>query len=70
MEYIVIPAKEKEEKDFFMGLLKKMHKEASTLSSEDVEDLLFMSALKESEQSGMGNIENIKSHLSKVTSGK
>ncbi len=70
MEYIVIPTKDKSETTFFLNLLKKMHKESSTLSSEQMEDLAFMSAIKEGAASGKGSLSKVKAHLSKVASGK
>jgi hypothetical protein len=66
MDYIVIPTANKSETDFFMGLLKKMHKEASTLSSKKMEDRAFIAALKEAEQSGKGSLKKVKAHLAKV----
>ena len=70
MDYIVIPTKDKAETDFFMGLLKKMHKDATTLSPSKMEDRAFIAALKEAEVSGKGSLKKIKSHLDKVISGK
>ena len=70
MDYIVIPTKSKAETDFFMDLLKKMHKEASTLSPAKMEDRAFIAALKEAEGSGKGNLKKVKGHLDKVISGK
>ncbi len=70
MEYIVIPSNSATETAFFKNLLKKMHKEVSTLSSQNMEDLAFISALKDAEKSGKGNLSKVKSHLSKVISGK
>jgi hypothetical protein len=70
MEYILIPSNSKSETAFFLNLLKKMHKESSTLSSDKMEDLAFLSALKEAEQSAKGSLSKVKSHLSKVASGK
>ncbi len=49
MEYIVIPTKDKSETTFFLNLLKKMRKEASTISSKKMEDIAFIAALKEGE---------------------
>jgi hypothetical protein len=46
MDYIIIPTKDKSETDFFMGLLKKMHKDATQLSSAKMEDRAFIAALK------------------------
>lgn len=70
MEYIVIPTKDKSETAFFLNLLKKMHKEASSLSSKNMEDTAFIAALKEAEQSGKGSLSKVKAHLSKVATGK
>ncbi len=70
MEYIVIPSSSESETAFFKDLLKKMRKEVSTLSSENMEDLAFISALKEAEKTGKGKLGKVKSHLSKVISGK
>jgi hypothetical protein len=70
MEYILISTKTKSETAFFLDLLKKMHKEVATLSSEDREDIAFIAALKEAEHSGKGSLSKVKSHLSKVASGK
>jgi len=68
MDYIVIPTKNKIETDFFMDLLKKMHKEAKTLSPSKMEDRAFIAALKESELSGKGSLKRVKAHLDKVIS--
>jgi hypothetical protein len=70
MDYIVIPTKDKSETAFFLGLLKKMHKEVSSFSSKEIEDIAFIAALKEGENSGKGSLEKVKSHLSKIASGK
>ena len=68
MEYIIIPSKSKRETAFFLDLLKKMQKEVSTLSSEEIEDLVFLSLLKESEKSSKGSLSKVKAHLKKVIS--
>jgi len=47
-----------------------MQKKASTLSEEEMEDLAFISALKEAEKSPKGNLSKVKAHLSKIASGK
>jgi hypothetical protein len=70
MEYIVIPSNSKSETAFFLSLLKKMQKEASTLSSDDMEDYALMAAMKEGEKSGKGSMEKVKKHLAKISSGK
>ena len=70
MEYIVIPTKDKSETTFFLHLLKKMNKKASSVSSRKMEDIAFIAALKEGEESGKGSIENVKKHLTKIASGK
>ncbi|HEY5406370.1 MAG TPA: hypothetical protein VIJ92_04745 [Ginsengibacter sp.] len=66
MDYIVIPTSSKTEKFFFLDLLKKMQKESTTLSAEEMEDFAFMVAMKESEHSGKGSLTKVKSHLSKI----
>jgi hypothetical protein len=66
MDYIVIPTTSKSEKNFFLDMLKKMQKKATTLSTEEMEDFAFMIAMKEAEQSGIGSLPNVKAHLSKV----
>jgi hypothetical protein len=70
MQYILIPSKSKSETDFFMNLLKKMKKEATTLSSDEMEDLAFIAALKEAEKSGKGSMTKVKTHLDKVSKGQ
>ena len=70
MNYIVIPTKDKAETSFFLDLLKKMKKEVSTLSTDEMEDIAFISAMKEAESSGKGNLKKVKTHLSKIASGK
>ncbi len=70
MEYILIPVENKTESAFFLDLLKKMHKEASTISPADMEDIAFLAAIKEGEKSGKGSLGKVKAHLSKVASGK
>ena len=47
-----------------------MQKEASTLSADEMEDIAFMSALKEAEKSAKGSLSKVKAHLSKIASGK
>ena len=66
MDYIVIPTTNKTETEFFLDLLKKMHKDASTLSSKKMEDRAFIAALKEAEGTGKGSLKKVKSHLAKV----
>jgi hypothetical protein len=70
MEYILIPSGSKSETAFFLSLLKKMKKEASTLSKEEMEDVAFMRALKEAEKTAKGSLSKVKAHLSKVASDK
>ena len=70
MDYIIIPTKDKSETTFFLDLLKKMNKNATSVSSAKMEDLAFIEALKEGEQSGKGSLEKVKAHLAKVASGK
>jgi hypothetical protein len=70
MEYILIPTESKSETAFFLNLLKKMQKNASTISADEMEDIAFMTALKEAEQSAKGSLSKVKAHLSKVASGK
>jgi hypothetical protein len=70
MDHIVIPSGSKSETAFFLDLLKKMRKEASTLSSDDMEDYAFIAAMKESEKSGKGSLAKVKKHLVKVSAGK
>ena len=70
MGYIIIPTSSKSEKDFFLDLLKKMQKKASTLSAEEMEEYTFLEAMKESERSGKGSLSKVKSHLTKTASGK
>ena len=70
MEYILISTRNKSETAFFLDLLKKMRKEGTKLSSEDREDAAFIAALKQAELSGKGSLSKVKSHLSKVASGK
>ncbi|MBL0310060.1 MAG: hypothetical protein IPP77_10390 [Bacteroidetes bacterium] len=70
MEYILIPSKSKDETAFFLSLLKRMKKEAATLSADEMEDLAFISALKEAEVSGKGSLNKVKARLAKIASGK
>ena len=70
MEYILIPTKSKSETTFFLSLLKKMQKEVSTLSADEMEDLAFLTVLKEAEKTGRGSINKVKAHLSKIASRK
>jgi hypothetical protein len=70
MEYIIIPTKSKSEKAFFLDLLKKMQKEVALLTDDAMEDIAFTKILKESEKTGKGSMAKVKSHLSKVASGK
>lgn len=66
MEYILIPSESKAETTFFLDLLKKMKKESATLSSAEMEDFAFMTALKEAEKTAKGSLSKVKAHLSKV----
>ena len=70
MQYIVIPTNSKSEAAFFLDLLKKLRKEVSTLSAEEMEDTAFIAALKSAEQSGKGSLKKVKAHLYKLTSGR
>jgi hypothetical protein len=70
MGYIVIPTKNKNETDFFMDLLKKMHKEARALSPSKMQDKAFIAALNGSEASGKVSHKKTKNHSNKGTSGK
>lgn len=70
MEYILIPSGSKSETAFFMNLLKKMQKEAKTLSAAEMEDIAFTRALKEAEKSPVGSLSKVKAHLSKMASSK
>lgn len=70
MEYIVIPVKDEDESQFFLGLLGRMKKKASKMSAVDMEDLYLLEALRKGEQSGKGSLTSVKSHLKKLTSGK
>ena len=70
MEYIVIPSGSKSETAFLLNLMKKMQKEAATLTADEMEDVAFMRALKEAEKTGKGNLGKVKAHLQKIASGK
>lgn len=70
MEYILIPSKSKSETSFFIDLLKKMRKDATTLSAENMEDIVFITLLKEAEKSPADNMSKVKTHLRKVISKK
>jgi hypothetical protein len=70
MDYIVIPSSSKSETAFFLDLLKKMRKEATTLSSEEMEDYAFGLAMKAAENSGRGSLSKVKKHLAKISSRK
>lgn len=70
MEYILIPSESKSETTFLLHLLKKLQKNASTISADEMEDIAFMTALKEAEKSPKGSLSKVKAHLSKVASGK
>lgn len=70
MEYILIPSKSKSETAFFLDLLKKMRKEVSTISEDEMEEITFVKLLKQAEKSGKGSLSKVKSHLSKVATTK
>jgi len=70
MEYILILTKSKTETTFFLDLLKKMGKEFSTLSMEEMEEHAFITALKEAKGSGKGSLNKVKTRLRKVVAGK
>ncbi len=63
MDYILIPTNSKSETAFFLDLLKKMRKEASLFTSEEMEDTLLLSAMKDAESEGIGSLEKAKAHL-------
>jgi hypothetical protein len=50
--------------------MKKMQKEASTFSSDEMEGIAFMTALKEAEQTEKGSMTMVKTHLYKIAAGK
>lgn len=66
MEYILIPSKSKSETAFFLDLLKKMHKEVSTVSAEEMEEITFLKLMTQAESSGKGSLSKVKAHLTKV----
>ncbi len=70
MEYILIPSESKAETTFLLNLLKKMQKEASIFSSQELEETLFLSALKDADGNKLGSLEQTKTHLKKVAAGK
>jgi PHD/YefM family antitoxin component YafN of YafNO toxin-antitoxin module len=70
MDYILIPVKDKTETDFFMDLFKKMKKNATKLSADEFEDMAFMEAIREGEQSGAGSLNNVKKHLLEIIGEK
>jgi hypothetical protein len=70
MEYILIPTNSKSETTFFINLLRKMQKEVSTFSTDEMEDAAFIAALREAENSGKGNLSKLKAHLENVNKGK
>ena len=43
-----------------------MQKEVSTLSTAEMEDLVFLSLLKEAEKSPKGSLNKVKAHLKKL----
>jgi len=69
-EYVIIPSESASETSFFLDLLKKMKKKASTISLEELEDFALTKALKESAKSPKGNLSKVKAHLAKVASSK
>lgn len=69
MEYIVFPTKSKSETAFFRNLLKKMQKNVSTVSSDELADLAFMRAMKEAEKGPKGRLSKVKAHLEKIAKG-
>jgi di/tripeptidase len=70
MEYILIPTESKTETAFFLSLLKKMQKTASTISTEEMEEIVFAKALKQAEKTEKGSLSKVKTHLAKVASVK
>ena len=66
MDYILIPVKDKTETDFFMDLFKKMKKNATKSSADELEDMAFIEAIREGEQSGIGSLNNVKKHLLEI----
>ncbi len=47
-----------------------MRKDATTLSAENMEDIVFITLLKEAEKSPADNMSKVKTHLRKVISKK
>jgi len=70
VDYIIIPTKDKNEKEFFLDLLKKKRKDVTSYSAKERQDLAFIAALKEGEKSAKGSLTNVKAHLEKIASGK
>lgn len=69
-EYVIIPSESASETSFFLDLLKKMKKKASTISSNELEDFALTKALKQSQKSPKGSLAKVKSHLANVASAK
>ena len=70
MEFVLIPTDSKSETAFFVNLLKKMQKQVTALSSEEMEDLAFVWAMRQAEHSGEGSLDAVKDHLGRIESGK
>ncbi len=49
-----------------MDLFKKMKKNATKLSADKLEDMAFIEAIREGEQSGIGSLNNVKKHLLEI----
>lgn len=47
-----------------------MQKQVTALSSEEMEDLAFVWAMRQAEHSGEGSLDAVKDHLGRIASGK
>ena len=70
MDYILIPSKSKSETTFYLDLLRRMKKQATTVSEKEMEDIAFVAALKEAELGSKGSLKKVKAHLKKISTGR
>lgn len=63
-----MPTNSKSKATFFLDRLKKLRKDLSTLSTEEMEDTAFIATLKAAVPSEKGSMERVKADLAKVAS--
>ncbi len=66
MDYILVPSNSKSETSFILDLFEKMHKKATKLTADEIEEVYFSKIIKEVKLRPKGNLDNVKSSLTKI----